>query len=139
MLQEILDRIQSLPLRKTINPKTHAVLDYLTTSAFLLMGSYFWGRNRRAAATALTNGFMVLGLSLLTDYDGDGRRPIDFQTHGQMDIVQAVLAGGMPAVLGFGDETAALPFRLQALNEFMVVGLTDFRRPAGLGRMRRVA
>jgi hypothetical protein len=139
MLEKILDRIQALPLPKAIDPRTHAALDYLTTSAFLIMGSYFLNRNRRAAFTALLNGFMVLGISMLTDYDGDGRRPISFETHGEMDVVQAAMAFSLPTLLGFGGKAAARPFRIQALNELMVIGLTDFRGRAELDRMRRVA
>ncbi len=29
-------------------------------------------------------------------------------------------------MMGFGSAAAALPFRLQALNEAMVIGITDF-------------
>lgn len=126
---------------KVFEPKTHAVLDYLTTGAFLLMGAAFWGRHKRATAVALTNGFMVLGLTLLTDYDGDGRRPIDFETHGKMDIVQAMTAAGMPTLMGFGNSWAALPFRLQAGNEMLVVTVTDFQRQGTVAdrHLRRAA
>jgi hypothetical protein len=112
---------------KVFDPKTHAVLDYLTTGAFLVMGASFWGRHKRATAVALINGVMVLGVSLLTDYDGDGKRPISFQTHGQLDLVQALLAGGLPTLLGFGNSWAAVPFRVQAANELLVVSVTDFQ------------
>lgn len=113
---------------KLVDPRTHAALDYLTISAFFVMASAFWGRNHRAAATALVNGGMVLGATLLTDYDGDGKRPISLRTHGKLDIMQMLAAAGMPSLLGFGNEPAALPFRLQALNEAMVVGITDWDR-----------
>lgn len=123
---------------KLIDPRTHAVLDHLTVSAFFLMASAFWPRNKRAAATALINGGMVLGVSLLTDYDGDGKRPISLRTHGKLDIVQMLTAAGMPSLLGFGSEGAALPFRLQALNEAMVVGITDWDR-RGTAQRRQAA
>lgn len=113
---------------KIFDPKSHAILDHLTTGAFFIMGAAFWGRHRRATATALINGLFVLGISLLTDYDGDGRRPISFETHGKLDLVQAALAAGLPTVLGFGGNRAALPLRLQAANELLVVSVTDFQR-----------
>jgi hypothetical protein len=126
MFNRVFEVTRNLP--KVFDPKTHAVLDHLTTGAFLLMGAAFWGRHRRATAVALINGFFVLGLTLLTDYDGDGRRPISFQKHGELDVLQAALAAGLPTVLGFGSEKAALPFRLQAGNEMLVVSVTDFER-----------
>lgn len=113
---------------KVFDPKTHAVLDHLTTGTFFLMGAAYWGRHRRASAVALINGFFVLGLTLLTDYDGDGKRPISFRQHGELDVVQAAMAAGLPTVMGFGNSWAALPFRLQAGNEMMVVSVTDFER-----------
>lgn len=115
-------------VEKIFDPKTHAVLDYLTTSAFLLMGASFWGRHKRATAVALINGFGVLALALLTDYDGDGRRPISFVTHGKIDLAQAASAAFLPTIMGFGDTPATIPFRLQALNELLVVSVTDFER-----------
>ncbi|MGZ5228154.1 MAG: hypothetical protein ACXWCS_28695 [Burkholderiales bacterium] len=123
LLDRILDQTQRLP--KPVDPATHAALDYLTVSYFFVMAGLFWGRNNRAAATALINGSMVLGLSMLTDYPG-GLKKISFRDHGKGDIMQALTAAGLPAVLGFGDEAAALPFRLQALNEALVIGVTDF-------------
>lgn len=113
---------------KVVGPREHAVLDHLTTAAFMLMGAAYWGRHKRATAVALINGFLVFGLTLLTDYDGDGRRPISFRTHADVDVIQAILAASMPAILGFGGSRAAIPFRLQAVNEMVVVSVTDFER-----------
>jgi len=122
-LDRILDRTQRLP--KAVDPATHSVLDYLTVSYFLVTAGLFWGKNNRATAAALINGGMVLGLSMLTDYPG-GLKKISFRDHGKGDIMQALTAAGLPTVLGFGNEAAALPFRLQALNEAIVIGVTDF-------------
>jgi hypothetical protein len=138
MLQKLLDQIQRLPVSQDICPKSHAILDYLTASYFLLLGSAFWNRNRRAAASAVINGCMVLGVSLLTDYDGDGKRPISFETHGQLDVAQALTAAGLPVLLGFSNKAAALPFQIQAVNEVLVLGKTDFTRSMMMG-MKRAA
>ena len=123
ILDGVLDQTQRLP--KFVDAKTHSVLDYLTISVFFVMAGLFWGRNKRAAATALINGGMVLGLSMLTDYPG-GLKKISFRDHGKGDILQMLTAAGLPSLLGFGNEAAALPFRLQALNEAVVIGITDF-------------
>ncbi|HWR17802.1 MAG TPA: hypothetical protein VN577_23435 [Terriglobales bacterium] len=122
-LDRVLDQTQRMP--KFVDPATHAVLDHLTTAAFMIMASFFWGRHRRAAATALINGLMVMGMSILTDYPG-GLKKLSFRTHGKGDVLQALAAAGLPNLLGFSNESAALPFRLQALNEALVIGITDF-------------
>ncbi|HYH00129.1 MAG TPA: hypothetical protein VD837_13425 [Terriglobales bacterium] len=134
MFERFFNLTRNVP--KVFDPKTHAVLDHLTAGTFLLLGAAFWGRHKRASTVALVNGFMVLGLTLLTDYDGDGRRPIDFETHGKLDIVQAMMAAGMPTIMGFGGSLAALPFRVQAANEMVVVSVTDFQRQGTVAEQR---
>ena len=113
------------PMPRFIRPRTHALLDYLTASAFFLLGGIFWGRQNRAAATALINGFAVLGASMLTDYPG-GLGVIPFKTRSKIDIAQMSAAAGMPALLGFAGESAALPFRVQAVIEALVISTTDW-------------
>ena len=111
---------------RIIDPKTHKTLDFLVTGYFMVLAGAFWGTHRRAAATALINGMAVLGTTLMTDYDGDGRRPIAFPTHGKIDVAQAGMASGLPVLLGFAGNSAALPFQLQAASEALVVSATDW-------------
>jgi hypothetical protein len=126
MLQRILNAIQSLPTRKRIDPDTHAALDYLTISAFLISSGLLWNRNRRAAIAALLNGGFVLSYSLFTDYSSSLRPLIPFETHGKLDIIQASAAALAPNLMGFSDSGAAALFRGQAINEAMVVSQTDW-------------
>lgn len=123
ILNHILNRTQRLP--KFVGPATHASLDYFTVAYFMIVAGAMWGRHRRAAASALINGGMVLGLSMLTDYPG-GLRKISFRDHGKGDILQMFTAASLPTLLGFGGSAAALPLHLQAMNEFAVIGVTDF-------------
>jgi hypothetical protein len=111
---------------RVIDRRTHAVLDYLTTSYFLILAAYFWDSNRRASATALINGGAVLGVSMFTDYPGAIARKIPFETHGKIDLMQAGMAAGLPLLLGFATDAAAMPFKMQALNEAVVVMATDW-------------
>jgi hypothetical protein len=125
---------------KLIDPDTHAALDYLTISAFFVAAGLTWGSNKRAGIAALINGAMVLGVSMFTDYSGSAKKLIPFETHGKLDVVQMCMAATMPTLMGFGDSKAAAFFRGQALNEAMVVSLTDWsRRNQGLSRGRRAA
>src|SRR3954462_9107898 len=111
----MLDRIlRSRVLPKLIDGNTHALLDALTVSGFFMLAGLFWGSHKRAATTALVNGVAVMGVSLFTDYPGGQRGPISFEDHGKADIMQAGMSAAMPAMLGFGSEAAAIPFRMQA-------------------------
>jgi hypothetical protein len=81
---------------------------------------------------------MVAGVSLFTDYDGDGRKPISFKLHGTLDAVQAASAALGPVLHGFAGERDALFFYGQALNEVAVIASTDW--DAGMeGREGRIA
>jgi hypothetical protein len=113
-------------IARTIDPKTHKALDLLTTAAFFMIAGAFWGRHRRATATALLNGVAVLGATMLTDYGGDKRRPISFPTHGKFDVAQASMASGLPVLLGFANHRAAMIFEAQAMKEALLVAATDW-------------
>jgi hypothetical protein len=119
---------------KVISPQQHMILDFLTIGAFGLAGALMWGSNRRAGLAAFLNGAFVLGFTLLTDYNGDGSRPLSFKTHGKLDEVQAGLAAAAPTVLAFSEEKKSWFFRGQAANEVLVLAMTDF--PAAERRRR---
>jgi hypothetical protein len=116
---------------RVIDRRTHAVLDYITTSYFLILAAYFWDSNKRAAAAALINGGAVLGVSMFTDYPGALVRKIPFETHGKIDMMQAGMAAGLPLLLGFGTDAAAIPFKMQAIDEVIVVMTTDWEGREG--------
>jgi hypothetical protein len=124
---------------RVIDRRTHAVLDYLTVSYFMILAGYFWNSNKRASLTALINGGAVLGLSMFTDYPGALVRKIPFETHGKVDMMQASIAEGLPMLLGFGADAAAVPFHTQALNEAVVIMATDWegREESGEQTLRR--
>jgi hypothetical protein len=133
MLERIL---HSRALPKLIDGNTHALLDALTVSGFFMLAGLLWGRHNRAAATALVNGIAVMGVSMFTDYPGGQRGPISFEQHGKADIMQAGMAAGMPTLLGFGSDSASIPFRMQAIVESLVIGMTDWEagRAAQIGQ-----
>jgi hypothetical protein len=110
---------------RPIGPGAHAVLDYLTVGGFLMLG-WRLRHHRRAMALALTNAGMVLAASLMTDYPGGVVRKLTFDQHGQLDVAQAALCAGGPALLGFADAPEARPFYMQAGLEAAIVSTTDF-------------
>lgn len=119
--------LHSREIPRVVDRRTHAALDYLTTGYFFCLAGMFWGRHRRASATALINGLMLLGVSLFTDYPGSLSPIIPFETHGKLDVVQAATAAGLPVLLGFSGDRAATPFHTQAINELFVIAITDWR------------
>jgi hypothetical protein len=111
---------------KYIDPRTHAVLDYLTAGGFLALGVSMLGQHSRASALAFANGAAVLGLALMTDYPGGVFRKISFQTHGLVDAIQAAMTATGPMLLGFAGDAEAQPFHAQAVIEAGVIGATDW-------------
>lgn len=109
-----------------ISPGQHAVLDYGVAATFIAFGLAMLPRHRPAAALALANGAMVLGMSLLTDYPGGVYRKLSFRAHRTGDIGQAALAGLGPVLLGFADEPEAAFFYGQAATEAGVIAATDW-------------
>jgi hypothetical protein len=107
------------------------------SSYFLGLGVWFAMRGRgRAATAAFVNGAMVAGVSMLTDYDGDGRKPISFKMHGTLDAVQATTAALAPVLHGFAGEREAAYFWGQAANEVAVIATTDW--DAGMPESQRL-
>jgi hypothetical protein len=112
---------------KLISPSVHAWLDVAVTGYFAVLGVWFSSRGKwRPAAAAFVNAGMVAGVSLLTDYSGNGRRPINFKLHGTLDAVQATKAALAPVLYGFSDESEAAFFYGQAANELAVIASTDW-------------
>lgn len=115
---------------KLISPKQHKVLDWIVTGYFMTLGGLsmaFGGRKgKRAGIATMINGGMVLGATLLTDYKGDGSKPLSFYTHRKMDIGQMSLAAAAPQLFGFSDQAKSWFFRAQALNEAVVIAMTDW-------------
>ncbi len=116
---------------KVISPKGHAIADYATIGTFGLLAYLFWGRNKRAAISAMTCGIAELTTSLLTDYPGGVTGLISFPTHGKIDMGLAATCVSMPSLMGFDDEPEAKWFRILGLNVTAVTGMTEF------GQLRR--
>jgi len=130
------DAFSNMP--KFISPRVHAWLDVAVTGYFLGLGAWFLRRRKGgAAASAFVNAAMVAGVSLFTDYNGNGRKPINFKLHGTLDAVQAASAALGPVIHGFAGEREAAFFYGQALNEVAVIASTDW--DAGMPETERLA
>jgi hypothetical protein len=132
------DAFRKVP--KLITPKAHGFLDLAVTAYFVGLGIWFAARGKKGAATAaFVNGAMVGGISLFTDYEGDGSKPISFKMHGTLDAVQAATAALAPVLHGFADEPEAKYFWGQAANEGAVIATTDWDAGMPTGKRRNAA
>jgi hypothetical protein len=119
------DAFRKVP--KFISPRVHAWLDVAVTAYFATLGIVFAMRGRKGAATsAFINAGMVAGVSMFTDYEGTGEKPISFKLHGTLDAVQATTAALGPVIHGFAGEPEANFFYGQAANEVAVIAGTDW-------------
>ena len=132
------DAFRNVP--KYITPKAHAWLDFAVSTYYLGLGIWFAVRGKgRAATAAFINGGMVAGVSMMTDYDGDESKPINFKMHGTLDAVQATTAALAPVLHGFADEPEAKYFWIQAANEVGVIATTDWDAGMPAGQHRKAA
>ncbi|MGZ4817848.1 MAG: hypothetical protein ACXVZJ_04440 [Terriglobales bacterium] len=110
---------------KVISPKTHAIADYATIGAFGLLAGILWGRDKRAAISALICGGAELTTTLLTDYPGGVADVISLPTHVKIDFALAAAASALPSFLGFDDDSEAKWFRILGLNITTVAAMTE--------------
>jgi hypothetical protein len=112
---------------KLISPRVHAWLDVAVTGYFLTLGAIFAARGKGGpASAAFVNAGMVAGVSLFTDYQGTGEKPINFKMHGTLDAIQAATAALGPVLHGFASEPESAFFYGQAANEVAVIAFTDW-------------
>ncbi|HKW17176.1 MAG TPA: hypothetical protein VJO35_06695 [Terriglobales bacterium] len=126
------DAFRGVP--KFISPQVHRWLDVAVTGYFGVLGTIFAVRGRVGpSVAAFVNAGMVAGVSAFTDYDGTGKKPINFKLHGTLDAVQAATAALAPVLHGFADEAKSAFFYGQAANELAVIAGTDW----DAGRQRK--
>ena len=130
-------QLAARPLPKTISPRAHAIVDYLTVGAFLMSAAWFWHRNKRASVAALICGGSELVLNLLTNYPGGLSKAISFATHREMELGLAAMTATMPELLAFQDDNEKKFFLFQGAATTLVSQLT--RTPARRGAKKYAA
>ncbi len=111
---------------KLIQPRAHAVIDYLVAASFFITAGVCWRRNKRAAIGSLICGGIASVNSALTDYPGGIWRVMSFQTHEKLDAGAAALTATMPRLMGFGDDPESKFFTLQSMLGTAITAATDF-------------
>jgi len=108
-----LAKMVTKPLPRSISPKAHSIVDFITVGTFLAAAALFWRRNKRAAVGALVCGGADLLVSLLTDYPGGMHRTINYRTHREIDMGLAAMFATIPDFLAFKDDKERMFFLLQ--------------------------
>lgn len=115
---------------KVISPRIHLALDCAVAGSFLLAGAIFWKRNRKAALGSLLCGGATAAVSLLTDYSGEGGKPISYPMHGQIDAGLMTMTAAMPRLVNIEDDPEARFFAGQAIAKTAITAMTNFNQPA---------
>jgi hypothetical protein len=117
-------------LARIIPTKIHAGLDYAAGLLLIASPWLFGFADESTAATwiAVLAGVAMLGLSMITDYEGGLlARLIPMRTHLMADAGLGVLLAVSPWLFGFADEgtNAWLPFVAIGLGEIASAMTTD--------------
>jgi hypothetical protein len=112
---------------KVINPKTHAVIDYVVAGTFFAMAATFSRRgHKRAVISAIACGAAATANSLLTNYPGGVFKIITFQNHGRIDMGLGALTAALPGMMGLDSDAEGRFFQGMAVAETAVTAMTDF-------------
>ena len=118
---------------KVIPTNIHGVIDYLTGVA-LLAAPYLFGFADGTAAQWVPTiiGLLIIGQSLMTQYELSLAKIIPMPTHLMLDAGTGILLAASPWLFGFADRVY-LPHLIVGLMELAVVALSENRstRKAG--------
>jgi len=121
----VLNRLEDR-LPKVIDARTHGIIDYCHASFFLGMALVCRKKNGRAALASLITGGFILAEALMTDYPLGVFKILPFARHGEMDGAFAASSLVVPRVFGFEGTGASVVFKVNAITEASVVGMTNF-------------
>lgn len=109
-----------------ISRKFHAVLDYI--AGILLIASpwlFNFADIGSAKWVAIIVGILIIGMSLMTDYEGGGKKMISMSGHLTMDVITGIFLAVSPWLFNF-DEFVYLPHLIIGIME-IVAGLCTER------------
>jgi hypothetical protein len=116
-------------LMRMIPTKMHAAMDYVVGIVTIASPWIFGFSDDSTAATwiAVLAGIAMLGMSMMTAYEGGLVHMIAMRMHLMADAVLGVFLVISPWLFGFGDEgaNAWLPFVVIGLLELGAAAMTD--------------
>ncbi|MDB5021759.1 MAG: hypothetical protein JWQ28_2886 [Pedobacter sp.] len=90
---------------KIISRKVHAVIDYVVGVLLIAAPWIFKFSDIQAAKwTAIVVGVLILVMSMITDYEGGGKKMLSMGTHLTMDVIAGIFLAASPWLFGFSDE-----------------------------------
>jgi uncharacterized membrane protein len=90
---------------KIISRKFHAMMDYIV-GILLIAAPWIFGFADVQAAkwVAIVVGLMVLVMSMITDYEGGGKKMLPMGTHLTIDVIAGIFLAASPWLFGFSNE-----------------------------------
>ena len=93
------------PFPRVISPKAHAILKYVAAGSMLGGAAWLWKRNKRASLAALLCAGAEVAANLATDYEGAGRKPIEFGARRSIDLGLAAVVASVPEFMEINDDS----------------------------------
>lgn len=90
---------------RIISRKFHAILDYM--SGILLIASpwiFGFADINAAKWVAIGMGILILGMSMITDYEGGTAKIMSMSGHLTMDVIGGIFLAASPWIFGFADQ-----------------------------------
>lgn len=86
-------------MKHPVSPKTHGVIDYMTSTAVAMAPSVLNMPKRAAAASyALAGGYTAL--SMMTKYPAGAKKVVPFKGHGAAEVLIGAALPFVPRMLG---------------------------------------
>lgn len=114
------------PLPRVISPKGHAIVRYMAVGSMLGGAAWLWRRNKRAAFAALLCAGTELALNMATDYEGAGRKPIDFDARRKIDLGMAATMASIPEFIHINRYPERTFFLAQGALSTVITELTRY-------------
>ncbi|MCF2446721.1 hypothetical protein L0657_22380 [Dyadobacter sp. CY345] len=108
-----------------LSTRIHAFIDYISAVSFVAL-PWIAGFNDVIAATwiVIAVGFMILTMSLFTNYEGGIMAAVPMKIHLIVDIITGITVACSPWLFGFSDKVY-LPFLIFGLFEALAALATS--------------
>lgn len=114
-------------MHKTIEPKTHGIIDYLAV-ALLLLAPTLFNFSGVAASLSYIIGIAYFAVSVLTKYPLSLAKVIPFKTHGIIELSAGVFMIIAPFLFGFTEQRNAMwYFIISGIGIGIFYALSDYR------------
>jgi hypothetical protein len=133
-------------MKPPVSPKTHGIIDYMTSTA-VAMAPKVINMPKRAAAASYGLAAGYTALSMLTKYPAGAKKVVPFKGHGAAEILIGAALPFVPRMLGLKSHRLNTKKQKQAKRNAqlffcgltamtgMVAMMTDWNSPAARGQI----